>query len=458
MTGYSGYFMQGFASGLPNLASQISAIKLKNDQKKEAEKLKQTIIDAVNAFKNNNVDELELISPTPSGNDVGASLKSFSTPQTPSTSPNDLSYEGLTNFGGQSGIGSQGTLSNPKLIPFLATIGSVSESLAATFKDIFLAIEKGDVTRYEQGVDYIKTMAGYIKDINLAGGSANSYYGFPDLVTEDSKKWFRVADMYGKTPAKNITPNVTADVATLTGGFPQSTIEELRKQPIQQPELKDIQVKLAEVDKLTFFTEERRNAMKVNILTGSDSATAEKVNAIKAAGGTNADILESLGAGVVGVNPPKAEETRVTSLTQLEEYRDKALNADSWEEAQGYINDYTTAGYDASQLGVTKEAWINAHKQNMDRIVEMLNNITPNGKLQKDKEYTFTVDGKDTTKTGSEWYKYLYQYYTTMLDILKSNNVDISIYPAMQTFEEITKGFWGKFNEKVKKYGETLKK
>ena len=197
--------MQGVASGLPGLASQIQALKIKKEQKKEAEKLKQEIANAISMFTSNNKEELELMAP---GNDVGASpqsLSNYSVPQTPSS---DMSLPK---------IGSQGSLSDPKLIPFLATVGAVNSSLAATLKDIFIAIDRGDITKYEQNMAYARDMIDHIASINLAGGDVNSYYGFPDLVTEESKKWFRVDDTYGKTPAANMPYEMTEQVGNMAG-------------------------------------------------------------------------------------------------------------------------------------------------------------------------------------------------------------------------------------------------
>ena len=134
------------------------------------------------------------------------------------------------------------------------------------------------------------------------------------------------------------------------------------------------------------------------------------------------------------------EKPRVTSLPQLEEYRDKALNADTWEDAQKIINDYTEAGYDTSQLGVTKEAWVNTKKSDLDNLISVLNEITdgtPN--VKGNKKYSFEINGKATEKTGEEWYKEIYESYIALLKLLEKEGVDTSQYKKLKPLSEIKK-------------------
>jgi len=143
--------------------------------------------------------------------------------------------------------------------------------------------------------------------------------------------------------------------------------------------------------------------------------------------------------------PQKEEEpeTRATSLTTLEKYREKILNADSWEEAQNYINDYVQAGYDATQLNITQEDWINTKKADLDNLMAVLNEITagtPEGRnIKGAKEFTFEVDGKAVTKTGEEWYKDIYESYTALLDLLEKMGIDTSQYKRLKPPSEVQK-------------------
>lgn len=144
---------------------------------------------------------------------------------------------------------------------------------------------------------------------------------------------------------------------------------------------------------------------------------------------------------------PETEEPRTTSLPQLEKYRDKALNADSWQDAEKLIKDYTEAGYDASQLGVTKEAWANVKKSDLDNLVAVLNEITagtPEGRnIKGKKKFAFNMDDKETEKTGEEWYKQIYESYTALLKLLEEQGVDISQYKKLKPLSEIKKIKWG---------------
>lgn len=143
------------------------------------------------------------------------------------------------------------------------------------------------------------------------------------------------------------------------------------------------------------------------------------------------------------------EKSRTTSLPQLEKYRDKALNADSWEDAEKIINDYTEAGYDATQLGVTKEAWADVKKSDLDNLVAVLNEITagtPEGRnIKGKKKFAFEMDGESTEKTGEEWYKSVYESYIALLKLLEEQGIDTSQYKKLKPLSEIKKIKFGGF-------------
>jgi len=138
------------------------------------------------------------------------------------------------------------------------------------------------------------------------------------------------------------------------------------------------------------------------------------------------------------------EKARVTSLPQLEEYRDKALNADSWEDAEKVINDYTEAGYDSTQLGVTKEAWANVKKVDLDSLVSVLNEITagtPN--VKGNTKFSFEINGKVKEQTGEEWYAAVFESYNALIKILEEQGIDVSQYKLLKSPSSIKKaGFW----------------
>jgi len=144
-------------------------------------------------------------------------------------------------------------------------------------------------------------------------------------------------------------------------------------------------------------------------------------------------------------------KTRATSLTTLEKYRENALNADSWEDAQSIINDYKEAGYDPTPLEekVNKETWVNVKKSDLDNLVAVLNEITagtPEGRNVKGKkEFAFAMNGKETKKTGEEWYKAVYESYNALLKLLEEQGVDISQYKKLKPPSEVKKIKFGGF-------------
>ena len=210
----------------------------------------------------------------------------------------------------------------------------------------------------------------------------------------------------------------------------------------------DTQVKLAEVDKLTFLTEERRNAMKVNILAGGDSATTEKVNAIRAAGGTDADILEAFGAGVRGVNPPKPETETIPVPGTIENIREDILNAENPEDAVRIYDNYINKYGSAKGLGITdvKQFYCEENLKNYVSILKDITEGTPdNRNVKGKKEFTYTINGTDTTETGEYWYKAIYDSYVALLEYLEKEGYDTSQYKKLKSLSEIKKIKFGGF-------------
>ncbi len=470
MANYSGYFMQGFASGLPNLASQISTIKLKNEQKKEAEKLKDLLSEAIISFTNNNKDELDLIAPTPEantninwggGNDVGASMPNYN-----SSPSGDLQYGKGMGYNELMGnlpkIGSEGVLANPKLLTLITTISAMKESLGEVFKDIVIQIDRGNIAKYEQDMDYAKNMINRIAELNLAGADVNSYYGFENLFTPEGQKYIQQAATYKNTPSSKMPSSMVGAMAE-TSGFPQSVADEANKIP---PE--GYGTPLSAKDNLIIESYKKGAISYDNLLKYLDAYIEPekltefqiKFNKAVELGATN----EELKNMIVGkASTTATEELRTTSLPQLEEYRDKALNADTWEDAQKIINDYTNAGYDSTQLGVTKEEWVNIKKSDLDNLMSVLNEITagtPEGQnIKGKKEFTFNINDKDKTQTGEEWYKQIYDSYVALLKLLEEQGVDTSQYKKLKPLSEIKKAnvLGGMFTGKGVEKGDLIK-
>ncbi|MBA7500791.1 hypothetical protein ES704_03552 [subsurface metagenome] len=140
---------------------------------------------------------------------------------------------------------------------------------------------------------------------------------------------------------------------------------------------------------------------------------------------------------------PGPSGTRATSLPQQEKYRQDALDANTWTEAESTINRYAKAGYDTSEMPV-KQDWINAKLEELDSHVEMLNEITDEkGKLMGDKQFKFMSGDEEESKTGAEWYKAIYEAYFFYLEELKKMGIDVSKYQKIKSPKEVSKvGFF----------------
>lgn len=141
-----------------------------------------------------------------------------------------------------------------------------------------------------------------------------------------------------------------------------------------------------------------------------------------------------------------AEKARVTSLPQLEEYRDKALDADTWEDAEKIINDYTEAGYDATQLRIDKEAWVDSQMNYLNTLKGILDNlIDEKGSIKKGTttkeqiglEPASADDNRE--RKYEEFYKIIMESYMEYRDKLEEMGVDVSQFPKIKSLEEYNK-------------------
>ena len=177
--------------------------------------------------------------------------------------------------------------------------------------------------------------------------------------------------------------------------------------------------------------------------TGLEKKIQEIQTQGKVAGIPQDEINKAVKEAIIGGTGPE-EKPRVTSLPQLEEYRQKILDTDKWEDSEKIINDYTQAGYDTSQLGVTKEDWTNNKVSDLDNMIAVLDDITagtPDSRNVKgDKKFSYDIDGKVTEQTGAEWYVQVYESYNALIKILEKQGVDVSKYKKLKPLSEIKKG------------------
>ncbi len=149
---------------------------------------------------------------------------------------------------------------------------------------------------------------------------------------------------------------------------------------------------------------------------------------------------------VSGAGEP-AVKYRATSLSQLDKTRQEVLNADRWEDAQNIINDYEQAGYDVSQLGITKEDWVNRQQQYLIRLLNMVKvTINEKGWLKGENEIINPQQVNSLiseAKPAPEVYELFREEYMKYRDILEKLGIDVSNFPKLKSLNEIGKvGFW----------------
>jgi len=144
---------------------------------------------------------------------------------------------------------------------------------------------------------------------------------------------------------------------------------------------------------------------------------------------------------VAGIGEP--EKPRATALGQLNEYKQKMLKTDTWEEALDWKNEYTEAGYDASQLKITKEDWVNSKLKYLNNLLNCIKaTINEKGWLKGTDEMITPqqVGGQiDKSAPAPEVYELFREEYMKYRDILEKAGIDVSNFPRLKPLSEIEK-------------------
>lgn len=248
---YMGSFLTGVASGL-EMFPQIQEMKWKKEERKALEKEKEDWKEAVSVFQGK-----------------------------------------LTEYT------SNTTLSYGEQIDVISAASGLGHQYMNIAQDLMSDINQGNREAAKQKHEILKAYTDFMLN------SGFPIEGVETILSPDTMKYIQQGKILKETGGK--TGEAMGRQTWKERGFGElPTTTETQK-------LTDTQVKLAEIDKLDFLSEERRNKMKVGLLSKSDSATAEKVKAIKAAGGTDEDVVKSLGGGVIGPEPTKGVEGEITS-------------------------------------------------------------------------------------------------------------------------------------------------
>jgi len=385
---YSGYFLKGLAGGLQtgvNLGTQIQEMQWQKAQRKKLEEKEAKIEESMST--------------------IGNLFKQY---------------------------GADSTYSDDEIMQLNTALSAAVPEVQAVWKDAVNAIQTMNKRKFEEDLQWFDLFINQTEGLNPGDVQGIFDMAKSRFQTDKAKNYFTAYEEIQKKKYE-AAQNQPEDVWGQAGTLPQDIRPEYLRskgvnipQPTAQPQ--------TELDKM--------------------GETQKKLDYAYATGNANYfnQIAKSLGVdttfetykqkfekpGAVG----GAEKPRVTSLPQLEEYRDKALNADSWKETEKIINDYTEAGYDATQLGVTKEAWANTKKSDLDNLVAVLDEITAGTSNIKSKEkHSFEINGKVQEQTGEEWYKQVYESYVALLKLLEEEGIDTSQYKKLKPLSEIKAGF-----------------
>jgi len=306
---YSGYFLKGLAGGLQtgvNLGTQIQEMQWQKAQRKKLEEKEAKIEESMST--------------------IGNLFKQY---------------------------GADSTYSDDEIMQLNTALSAAVPEVQAVWKDAVNAIQTMNKNKFEEDLQWFDLFISQAEGLNPGDVQGIFDMAKSRFQTDKAKNYFTAYEEIQKKKYKP-APETFTSPSGVTEKYPEAGYEysatakgyvPIYQKPTAPEKPTDTQVKLAEIDKLTFLTEERRNQMKVNTLA-NDSATAEKVNAIRAAGGTDADILESLGAGVQGVNPPKPSTPLVVRMVDPN---------DVLFGTNGIMKDYINSG---SQLGEEQKAEI----------------------------------------------------------------------------------------------------
>jgi len=386
---YSGYFLQGLSSGLQsglNMGQQIQEMRWQKKQRKELEEKQAKMLEVSNLWN--------------------AKIKE---------------------------AGADNIYSDEEIAQISTIFLSGGYEFIEHYQGAMDAIKSMNKTKYDQEKEWMDLFTSGAEGLPPGDIQAMYDYVAPYITSEKGKNILEANNNIKQRKAK-IAQNQPEDIWGQAGTLPQEVRPDyLRSKGIEIPQPATAQP--TEMDVMG----ETQKKLDYAYTTGN----ANYFNQVAKSLGSPATFdTYKQGYEKPGAATGAAEKTRVTSLPQLEEYRDKALNADSWEDAEKIINDYTEAGYDPSQLGVTKEDWANVKKSDLDNLVAVLKEITagtPN--VKGSKLYSFEINGKVKEQTGEEWFKQVYESYVALLKLLEEQGVDTSQYKKLKPLSEIKAGF-----------------
>ena len=141
-------------------------------------------------------------------------------------------------------------------------------------------------------------------------------------------------------------------------------------------------------------------------------------------------------------------EQRATSMKEMGDYKQKALDADTYEESQSIVKEYNKYS-EAIPIGVSKKDWINNQKSYFDSVKSSIDTLVDEkGWLQKGTKTSEEVglDFEGEEQVGVIYVK-LQKEYMKYRDMLEKEGEDVSSYPKIKPIgeiEKVTALTWGK--------------
>ena len=389
-----GFFLQGLGSGLQTgfqMGQQIREMKWKKDERDKLEKAQEKIMEGVTTFNNK--------------------IKEFYADGTISDDENMQ----LTTM-------------------YLSSAYDVKDKIEGTYK----AIQQGQKDIVDQNFQWLDLYGNWVEGLDPSNIPELFDYVKGNIKGKKAQEMFTAYDNVLKKKAEALRgqqPEVFTSPSGVQSAYPEAGWEYSSAAKGYVPTFqKPTEVKVAGISDYnsaaTYLSKFVNSPLDV---FNKEKTSIQNKFGIDVSNITQESLREPVGGGT--------EKPRVTSLPQLEEYRTKALEADTWEDAQSIINDYTQAGYDVTQLGVTQKDWANNQTTYLEKIKTSLDNITNEKGWLKTGTLTADIVGVDFKgeQKVEEIYKQLYEQYMQYRNMLEKMGIDVSQFPKLKPLNEIEK-------------------
>jgi len=395
MTGYEGHFLKGLAGGIQsgiNMGTQLQEMRWQKKQRKELEEKQAKMLEVSNLWN--------------------AKIKE---------------------------AGTDNIYSDEEIAQISTIYLSGGYEFMEHYQGAMEAIKSMNKAKYDQEKEWMDLFTSGVEGLPPGDIQAMYEYVQPYITSEKGKNTLEAYNniiQKRATIAQNQPEDIWGQAATL----PQDVRPEyLRSKGIEIPQ--PAEAPATELDKMG-ETQKKLDAAYATGNANYFNQMAKSLN-IPTTFDTYKQGYEKPGA--IGEGGVATEKHRVTSLPTLEKYRENTLNADSWEDAEKIINDYTEAGYDPSQLGIDKEAWANSQTEYLSNLLKAIKaTANEKGWLKSGEITPQEVSNQiDKNAPAPDVYEEFRKEYMKYRDLLEKAGVDVSQFPKLKPLSEIEKvGFW----------------